>query len=1177
MKYFYRFFLILTTGLFGIINPINASHIAGGDISYECVGQDSFLVTVNLFRDCDGINAPATAFMNFSSTCGGTASAQLVKQTSFEISQLCPTQIPNSTCNGGSWPGMEQHTYSGIVVLAPPCNTWTMSWTSCCRNQLVDNLVGANTLNTYLYTTMYSGVDSCNNSPTFTSLPIPYVCLNQVVNYNFGVVEPDGDSIVYFMSPGFENATGLVPYAGAYTAAQPLPGGNAVLNTFNGQLTFTPTAIGVFVIVIRIEEYDIVTGVIKGTSIRDVQVVVQSCSNLQPVISSPGIYNFSGSGVQIDSNSIEVCVGDSFSFDLAMNDPDTAQTISLFHNIYAALDSSAVVTITNGNPAVINVSWIAPPYSPPFTSFTITGIDDDCPVVGLVSAVFNVVINPSTYAGADQEVCSGTQWVTLPVVGGTNFFWSIVPNGTFIDTLEFLPNGNANPNFNMTCIQCDNPSVSPSVTTSYVVVSNLSSSCSNIDTVTVVVHPNFNITMPNDTIICPIDSVNLSVTTNQPTFNYNYTWAPSSSLTNDSTASTTAFPAVPTNYVVTVEVPGGCIKRGNVYVNLSPPFPDGISIIGDTTMCLGDSTQLIASLGDVTPANCGLSTGPCVGTSNTGTIGTGTQTVTNTGYPAPYGRFYWGVKHQILFTAAELQAMGMLNGGKITSLAFDVTQVGAPNNMDAFEIKMGCTGSSDLTGGWETGLVTVLPGATYNTVMGWNTHPFATAYDWDGISNLVVEICYNNSNYSSAATSITTYTPTTFVSVIYYRADNANVCASTATTGQSTNRPNMQFNYCSGADPTGFNYSWTPPINMDSSNSQTPIVFPVTSTSYSVIVQDTFGTCSDTVFHDVEVVTEFDASFLIPDTVCLNGGIITCLPAIGGGIFTGTGITNDSLGTFDPMVSGTGTFAINYWVSSPTGNCVNDSTINIHVIPSTDPTFSNLEFCVNSAPDTLVPVNPGGIWMGTGMADSTSGIFDPTGLPAGNYPITYVLTDPCIIDTVITVRIIQPYLFTFTSAIVPVCEGASADLNLNYSLSSNPLQGSGPVSVNWYDPNSYVDSNGVFNADSVPPGDYIITLSIAGMDGTCGSAQTMTVRVQPVDYAIGIGDLAYCSNNSQARIFVSPWLFGAGVSYTQTPIAPLGATDTLNLSPYGQNAEFDATILGIGEWEFEMTYVNTFG
>ena len=104
-----------------------------------------------------------------------------------------------------------------------------------------------------------------------------------------------------------------------------------------------------------------------------------------------------------------------------------------------------------------------------------------------------------------------------------------------------------------------------------------------------------------------------------------------------------------------------------------------------------------------------------------------------------------------------------------------------------------------------------------------------------------------------------------------------------------------------------------------------------------------------------------------------------------------------------------------------------------------------------------------------------------------------------------------------------------------------------------------------------------MTLTIEGLDGLCGSSQTMIVRVQPVEYTSSAGDLAFCSDNKKARLFISPWLYGAGVTFTQTPVSPLGATDTLNIHPYGQNGEFDATIHGIGQWEFEVTYVNIHG
>ena len=55
------------------------------------------------------------------------------------------------------------------------------------------------------------------------------------------------------------------------------------------------------------------------------------------------------------------------------------------------------------------------------------------------------------------------------------------------------------------------------------------------------------------------------------------------------------------------------------------------------------------------------------------TIGDGTIINGNTEYPAPYGNWYWGARHQLLFLASELQAAG-LTTGPITSLGFDVAQ-----------------------------------------------------------------------------------------------------------------------------------------------------------------------------------------------------------------------------------------------------------------------------------------------------------------------------------------------------------------------------------------------------------------------------------------------------------------------------------------------------------------------
>ena len=87
-------------------------------------------------------------------------------------------------------------------------------------------------------------------------------------------------------------------------------------------------------------------------------------------------------------------------------------------------------------------------------------------------------------------------------------------------------------------------------------------------------------------------------------------------------------------------------------------------------------TSCVASFVDGSPAACTNNNGQTYNQRpniklNNAIIGTGTITNTNTDYPAPYGNWYWGARHQMLILASEMQAAG-LNAGPISSLSFQV-------------------------------------------------------------------------------------------------------------------------------------------------------------------------------------------------------------------------------------------------------------------------------------------------------------------------------------------------------------------------------------------------------------------------------------------------------------------------------------------------------------------------
>lgn len=172
------------------------------------------------------------------------------------------------------------------------------------------------------------------------------------------------------------------------------------------------------------------------------------------------------------------------------------------------------------------------------------------------------------------------------------------------------------------------------------------------------------------------------------------------------------------------------------------------------------------------------------------TIGNGVSTNTPTTYPAPYGNWYFGAKHQFLILASELNAAGM-TAGTITKLSF---KVNTPNGvtMQGFTIAMKQTASTTISA-FETGLTTVLVPQSYTDVTALNTHTFTTPFVWNGTSNIIVQTCFNNTSYTQNAMFL--LSSTSFQSSIWTYADQAGVCGRTTVDGFASQRPNMVFEW----------------------------------------------------------------------------------------------------------------------------------------------------------------------------------------------------------------------------------------------------------------------------------------------------------------------------------------------------------------------------------------------
>ena len=250
----------------------------------------------------------------------------------------------------------------------------------------------------------------------------------------------------------------------------------------------------------------------------------------------------------------------------------------------------------------------------------------------------------------------------------------------------------------------------------------------------------------------------------------------------------------------------------------------------------------------------------------------GTTVVSSTNYPSPYNTSRWGNKEQYLYTAAELTAKGFV-AGKITELGLEVGSVTTTLTLTNYTISMGHTNNTDISGFVTSGMYTVYMNPSYTILPDQvNTHTFQTPFIWDGVSNIVIETCFNNSATNGLQTIYYTTTPN--VSCVYTYANAATVCSSPTNVLTSSNRPNFIISQAMPAT-----YSWTASANggLSSTNIINPDAIPTgTAGLYSYILAATSGGCTWTDTVDVRVITAVRPSAgFRTDTNGFAGGIST--------------------------------------------------------------------------------------------------------------------------------------------------------------------------------------------------------------------------------------------------------------------------------------------------------------
>ncbi len=253
--------------------PSYASHSVGADLTYQTIGANKYIVTLNFYRDCKGIPAPTTPFLSITSSCYSSTYLDLVPQDTVKVSSYCNGVL--STCDNGTYPGVIKYTYTGMITLPGKCSDWKFTYSLCCRNISITNLVDpAHTL-----MDIESDLDNGNgdiSSPVFANDPAPFICAGQPFCFDSKATGLF-DSIRYDMISPKQSANVDVDYSNGFTYSNPISSNPALtFNSTTGLVCMTPTYQEIDVFSIMVKGYKF--GQIVSKVRRDIQVTITSCS-----------------------------------------------------------------------------------------------------------------------------------------------------------------------------------------------------------------------------------------------------------------------------------------------------------------------------------------------------------------------------------------------------------------------------------------------------------------------------------------------------------------------------------------------------------------------------------------------------------------------------------------------------------------------------------------------------------------------------------------------------------------------------------------------------------------------------------------------------------------------------------------------------------------------------------
>ncbi len=394
----------------------SASHVMGGDISWEPAKGDAFKVQITIYRDCHGVSLETP---EFETKCAASQKklnpkVSLLNKKKEDVTPICDKFCSSCEDNCSSprvfQYGIQKIQATYLVNLSNVnCCKVQFDYQNCCRSKKIST--GNGKQNFYIKAWLNKCKAPNHTSPEFSNEPLGIICSGKpyVANQGTSIKRTNSeDSVVFQMTKPLQAPGIPFQYNSPYSFKKPIkfegfpnkgldfPAGFHT-NNQTGNIKFSPTKVGqTTVMAFEANEYK------NGSQIchvrRDMQFSTIACKgNSAPSISGLNCSQTSG---------VATCPGDTSNFSVCIKDADKKDSL-MFTLKDHAIPGQLSYKRKKVNPSQyqLDFTWIPPEGTRKSGQFTfyLQAKDDNCPLNGVAGKSFKLKLKKQPVPAISKE------------------------------------------------------------------------------------------------------------------------------------------------------------------------------------------------------------------------------------------------------------------------------------------------------------------------------------------------------------------------------------------------------------------------------------------------------------------------------------------------------------------------------------------------------------------------------------------------------------------------------------------------------------------------------------------------------------------------------------------------------------------------------------------------------